>query len=326
MLLSTRLQAARIHLRIACLAIAMFLPGISLALPPIRIVVPYAAGGTLDAMARLLARHMYAGTDQTVIIENRPGGDNTVGTRQVVRAAPDGRTLLIVSTAFAVVAAMQPLDYDVQRDLAPVIKVATGEMFLAAHGGLDVQSVGDLKRVAQLRPGGLNCAGLPGQTALACDRLARLLDVPMVTIPFHSLAPAINALAAGHVDVIFTPRGAVQSLASPQIRVLAAATAGPPAPPYQNLPLLKDRWPNMVMTTSAGIYVPSGTSASVVASLNRELNRVVALPEVRSTLVELGYTIVGGGPEVLARNLSEELTFYRQLVLDTKSKMDAGNQ
>ncbi|MDB5871014.1 MAG: tripartite tricarboxylate transporter substrate binding protein [Ramlibacter sp.] len=302
----------------------LLLPVAALAQLAGRIVVPNAAGGTLDGVARLLARYMFEGQGTSVMVENRPGGDGTVATHYVLRLPADGRTLLLVSTSFAVSSTTHALDFDIQRDLQPVIKIASGEIFLVANAALDARTPDDLKRLAQLRPGGLNCAALPGQTTLACERLGLLLGGGMVTIPFQSVAPAINALVAGHVDVMFTPRAAAPPLvASQQIRILASTTSGPPAPPYQNLPLLKDLWPNMRMSTSASVYVIAGAPATAVASLNRELNRVLALPEVRATLQDQGYAIVGGSPEVLAASLADEIGYYRQVVQDLKLKPEA---
>lgn len=300
---------------------ALLMPATGHAQSVYRIIVPFAAGGTQDLVARLLARHMFDGTGQTVLVENKPGADTAIATRYVMRSPPDGRTLLITATSFIFLALKQPQDMDIQRDLVPVIKVANGEMLLAAHPGLDVRSAADLKRAAAARPAGLNCAAVPGQTVLACDRLARLIGGNMTTVPFQSLAPAINAVVAGHVDVIFTPRGIVQPLEAQQrLRILATAGPKPALPPYQNLPMLKSVWPGMSLVTSTSIYAPADTPADTIAMLNSEVNRVIALPEVQARMVELGYSLVGGSPEYLARNLADEIGYYGGMLRESESR------
>lgn len=305
-------------------AAALANPTIGLGQSPIRLVVPFAAGGTQDALARLLARNMAEGLQQTVLVENRPGGGSVIGTRHVVRSAPDGRTLLIAGSSFAATAVTHQLDYDLQRDLQPVIRLAITEIFLVANGALALRSIADLKRLAQQRPSGVSCGGLPGPPTMACERMRLLIGDGLVTIPFQSLAPALNAVVAGHVDVMFSPRPAVVPLvAGNQLSILAAGSDGPAAPPYETLPLLKDTWPNMLLDAQTNVYVPAGTPAPVIASLNREINRILALPEVRATLKDQSFVIVGGSADALAQDLARDIKGYRQIAQETGLKPQA---
>jgi tripartite-type tricarboxylate transporter receptor subunit TctC len=270
---------------------------------------------------------MFEGTGQAVVVDNKPGADTAIATKYVMRSPPDGRTLLITATSFVFLALKQPLELDIQRDLVPVIKVANGEMLLAIHPALEARTAADLKRAAAARPGGLNCAAVPGQTLLACDRLAQLIGGRMTTVPFQSLAPAVNAVVAGHVDVIFSPRAAVQPLEAQQrLRILATTGMMPAQPPYQDLPMLKDLWPSLRMVTSTSLYAPVDTPHDAIATINREVNRVIALPDVQARLVELGYSLVGGSPEFLARNLADEIGYYGTMMRESESRKGSASR
>ena len=301
----------------AIVAAVCLLPVTGWAQQAVRVVIPFTAGGSLDALGRLLAQHMAEGLRQPVVVENRPGASGLIAVRSVLQAPPDGRSLLMGSSFLASGVALNELDFDPRQALQPVIKLTLSENFLAVPNGLGASTLAELKRLSQQRPGGLNCAGVAGQMMLSCERLRLLLDGNLVTIPYPGVQPALTALVSGQVDVMFAPRAAlVPLLAGQRLRVLASATAAAAAPPYEHLPLLKDTWPGMVMTTSHGLYVAAGTPAHLVAGLNRELNRVLALPTVRSTMQEAGYVVVGGPPEVLAQTLAHDIEFYQRIVSD----------
>lgn len=282
-----------------------------------RIVVPTGPGGNLDALARLFSKYIAERSIDPVIVENKPGGDSMIGTRFVMRAAPDGRTLLLSSSSVPIAAATPQHEFDPLRDLKPVVMLTTSENILTVNPATEIRSIDDLVRRARAQPQGLNCGGVPGQMALACQQLGVQLPGQVVTIPFQSLAPALNALLAGHVDLMFAPRVSVGLLVS-QGRLGAVASLGgePPRPPYENLPLLKDTWPSMRMHTYAALYAPATTPPELVAKMNREFNQMLALPEVRAHLGEMGYLVAGGPPEVLSRQLAADIEFYRKLTSD----------
>jgi tripartite-type tricarboxylate transporter receptor subunit TctC len=290
-----------------------------------RIVVPFSAGGTLDAMARMIARRLGEALQEPVIVENRPGADTAIGTRLVVKSAADGKTLLLAASAIASMVSTHRLDYDPLRDLKPVIQLTASENLLAANAQLELRSLAGLARLARIRSQGLNCAGIPGQMALGCDHLGKILDGRVVTVPFQSMMPALNAMLAGHVDIMFVPRAAAGPLARDgRLTVLASAAETRSQPPFERLPLLKETWPLIKMHSYAGLYVPAGTPSEVVARLNRELNTILSAPETRDYLDGLGYTVVGGSPEVLFHQVADDIEYYRRLVRDLAGPVPGG--
>ena len=279
-----------------------------------RIVVPASAGGPLDGLGRLLARALARNLNETVIVENRPGANAMIGTEYVVKAPGDGRTLLLASSYLVTNVAMYKMDFDPQRDLKPVVEINQVDLVLAVRSGLGVSSPVDLKRAAASRPGGLNCAAPPGEMAMACEKLNVVLGGGVVTVPFASIGPAMNALIGAHVDLMFAPRDAVV----PQLegrRIVALASGGVkhlPAP-LDKLPLLKDTWQDFTVIGFTGILVPASTPAETIAMLNREFNVILETPEVQNWLVALGTAPQANAPEKLARTLAERTEYYRRL-------------
>lgn len=281
---------------------------------PIRIVVPVNAGGTLDALGRLLARHLATAMNETVIVENRPGAGAVIGTEQVVRSRPDGRTLLLGSSFVATNAVMYRLNFDPLADLKGVVTLSEGETLLAVHAGLEIRTVADLIVAARQRPDGLNCGAPPGQLAFGCERLRLLLGANVVSIPYAGVAPALTALAAGQIDLMFAPRASLSPVvASGKVMALASAAPRKASAPYSHLPLLKDTWPEMVSYGYAGIYVAAQTPPPVVEALNEAFNRVLAQPEVRRAMLDLGYFPMGGPADLPGRLLAQELASYTRL-------------
>lgn len=284
---------------------------------PTRLVVPAPAGGNLDALARKLAHSLTAVSGQNVLVENRPGASGQIGVELVARAVPDGKTLLIAGSFLST----NPLQFkgalNPITELTPVIKLADNEIYLVANAGLPVERAEDIQAAARQRPGGLNCAAVPGQMALGCERLRVLLDGKLVSIPYPGIAPALNAVAAGHVDLAFASHGSLKPLVeSNRVRVLAVVGERPGKPPFDRAPLLKDTWPGFVMNGYAGVFAPVGTPVALVTALNQAFNRTLATPEMVQAMHDLGYTRRGGAPEVLARTLAHDAAFYQRIAAE----------
>jgi tripartite-type tricarboxylate transporter receptor subunit TctC len=256
----------------------------------------------------LLAAKLTQNLQQTVIVENRPGASGIIGTEQVIKSAPDGRTLLLVPTLLATNVVQFRLNFDPQKDLRPVLQLNHTDIYLLVHAGLELKSLADLKQLAQSRPDGLNCGAAPGGMALDCEHLRLLLGGKVVAVPYAGIAPTLHALMAGQVDLAFISGGSVSPLlGNPRVRVLASGAARPAAPPLDNLPLLKDTWPGWVSGGFMGVFVPAGTPTAIVERLNREFNQVLADPEVRAAALLSGDVLVGGAPEVMTRTLAQEI-------------------
>ena len=279
-----------------------------------RIVVPTTAGGPLDAVGRMLAGALARNMKQTVIVDNRPGAAAIIGTEHVVRAAPDGRTLLLASGFVITNALLQKLNFDPLRDLKPVIELTRASMVVAVRRGLDVRSPDDLKRAAAQQPGGLNCAAPPGETGLACEQLKQLLGGAVVVVPYPGVAPAMNALLGGQVDIILAPYDAVL----PQLeRLTPIATTGtrPAMAPFDKLPLMAQTFPGFVLIGWLGMMAPAGTPHETVQLLNREFNAALKDPQVRDFMQSRGSSLEDGTPpEKLGQTLAERMAYYRKVV------------
>jgi tripartite-type tricarboxylate transporter receptor subunit TctC len=279
------------------------------------LVVPAAAGGPMDAVARHLATRMAEQSGQAVVVENRSGAKCLIGTQFVARSAPDGRTLLVgssfmTSNALTFETAPHPID-----DLRPLVKLTEMDIYLAGRAGLEVAGPADLERLARESPDGLNCAGLGGNLTLGCERLKKLLGGRVTLIPYNGVAPGVNDLAGGHVDLLFSPHQSLLPLAGTgKIQILAVLGDRPGTPPFEKAPLLKDTWPGFMMTSYHGIWAPPGTPDDLMVQLNQRINEALKDPQVIASLKTMGYRTVGGAPEILTRHLEAELNFQRRIL------------
>jgi tripartite-type tricarboxylate transporter receptor subunit TctC len=282
----------------------------------IRLVVPVAAGGTLDAMARMLATQASQLLGEPVIVDNRPGAGGLIGTDAVVRSKPDGRTLL-VSTSFVATNVVTTRGApDPRAELKPVILLSGAEVFLVIHPALDIVSPSDLRTGAMRRPAGLNCGGATGQLTFSCERLRELLGETLVTtIPYPGAAQAMNALVAGQVDLVFAPRGVMAGLAEAgRVRPVALASAGKAIPPFDRLPPLTSTWPDWTTPSHTGLFVAADTPQPTIDRLNQLFNALLKKPEVRQAMLTYGYQpVLGGEPGELSAALKTEIDYYARI-------------
>lgn len=273
----------------------------------LRLVVPYAAGGSQDQLARVLARPLAVALDKAVVVENRPGAEAAIGVDHVVRARADGLTLLLMPSP-GISFAQGKLRQDPRQVLAPVILVAYAEQALAVPSSLGVRSLAELQQLARTRPAGLNCGSMPGVSNLACDRLKDWLDGALETIPFNGANAALTALAGGQVDLFFGSTAALMPhLTTGRIRLLAAAGDRPLQPPLHELPLIGTRIPGLRFESYTGLFAPAGTPQVLIESLNRTLQQLLTQPELRAEVAAMGYAPGGGAPTLLERALQRQV-------------------
>ncbi|WP_194792788.1 Bug family tripartite tricarboxylate transporter substrate binding protein [Caenimonas koreensis] len=309
----------KLHLLLACslgLTVGvMATPAIAQSDAPIRLVVPTTAGGPLDVVARVLAGAIARNTKETVFVENRPGAGGVIGTDYVAKAPPDGRTVLLMSGFVVTNTVLYKVAYDPMRDLVPVIKLGKASMVMLARKGLEARAPQDLQRAAAARRGGLNCGAPPGEMALACEQLKQALGGAVVTVPYPGVAPAVNALAAGQIDVMLAPYDAAVPWADGE-RILPIATTGaaPLMAPFDRLPQLRETWPGFVVDGMIGIMAPAGTPPDVVRRLNRDFALASKDPKMRELMLARGSSVEEDtSPEKLASALADRLAYYRRL-------------
>jgi tripartite-type tricarboxylate transporter receptor subunit TctC len=267
----------------------------------VRIIVPYAAGGGTDLLARVLAEKLSARWGVAVIVENRAGAAGRIGTEAVARAAPDGYTMLMAINSHALNASLfSKLPYDPIKDFAPVIWVASSPNVVTVHPGSSIHSMADLLAQARAHPGVLTYAsGGPASGSNLAGELLKLMGkVSILEVPYKGAAPAMQDLLAGQVTMSFVVlTNALPSIQAGKLRALAvtskARSAFAPDIPTVSETVLE----GYDVFSWYGLLAPAGTPREIVQKWNADVTRTMQLPEVKDKLAKLGMETRGGTPE-----------------------------
>jgi tripartite-type tricarboxylate transporter receptor subunit TctC len=284
---------------------------------PVRIIVGFPAGGATDIQARLMGQWLSDRLGQQFIIENRSGASGNIGTEAVARAAPDGYTLLQIVTPHAINAALYSnLSFDFIRDIAPVICAARLGYVIVVHPSVPVTTVPEFIAYAKANPGKINygSAGPGTPQNIACELFKMMAGVNLVHVPYRGGAPAITDLIGGQIQVIFAPLSeSLQQIKAGQLRPLAVTTAAR-LNVLPDVPTVADFVPGYEASGFAGIGVPKNTPAEIIAMLNKELNAGLADDKVKTRIVELGGTVLGGSPAEFATILSDAIEKWAKVI------------
>jgi tripartite-type tricarboxylate transporter receptor subunit TctC len=280
---------------------------------PIRLVLPLAAGSPIDAMARLTATALSARLGQSVIVENRPGGGGTLGTREAVRAAPDGYTLLFVGLNHVFAPSMaKNLDYDPVKDFAPIATVGTGSYTLVVAPSVPARSVKELAAYAKANPGKLNWGfGTATGPHLFGEIFLAATGMNVSRISYKSGPQAIPDMLGGRIHMNFGPTvNFLPLIQDGRLRALAVSSATrdrdlPDVPTMNETGL-----PQMTRGFWSGLLAPAGTPAAIVNRLNAEVNAVLATPEMKASLAKLGFEPKPGSPQDFAAMLRDEIATW----------------
>jgi tripartite-type tricarboxylate transporter receptor subunit TctC len=282
------------------------------------IVAPFPAGGSVDLVARAIAQHMSDAWKQPVIVSNRPGASGNIGAEAVARAAPDGYTLLMGTTALAGSPAIYPkLGYDLQRDLAPVALAATMMNVLVVHPSLPAKSVGDLLALAKMKPDTLSSAsaGVGSSNHLALVLFNMMSGVRIVHVPYKGAAPAIADTMGGHVAMTFAPiAAALPPVRSQKLRALAV-TATKRSGELPGVPTIDEA--GVRGYEAAGwnaLLAPKATSREIVVKVNAAVADSLRSARVKEILAASGAEAGGGTPEALGRFLQSEIVKWGKVV------------
>ena len=284
---------------------------------PVRIIVAFPAGGTLDTLARIIAQKLGDTWGQSVLVENRPGAGGNIGAASAARAAPDGYTLHFGAQSLAVNVTISPYEgFDPVRDFDPIILVGTAQDVLMVPASSPFNSVSELIAYAKAHPGRLNYASLgPGTSAyLATALFSELAGIKMQNVSYSSLAQAATDLMSGQVSLFIpTLGGHIGNIKSGRIRALAVSGATR-AEQLPDVPTFKELGVPFVEETSwYGIYAPKGTSREIIVQVNDEVGRILANPEVKERTAVLGFRLLGGSPEKLGAMLRDEIDKWAKL-------------
>ena len=302
-------------------AIALLLaPAAQAAYPErvITLIVPFAAGGPTDIIARIVSVAFQKSLGQSVIVENRGGGGGNPGMTIAARAVPDGYTLLLTSTAIAVNQALyKSLPYDPFKDFAPICELVNAPNVLFVRSDSDIKSVADLIARAKAAPGKLNYSspGAGTKSHLTAEQLKLRAGIDMVHIPYRGGGPATMAVLEGTVDVGSVALAPVEPLVK-EGKFRALAVTGPER--WFTLPdvptMIESGFPGFVSDTFNALFAPAGTPPEIIALLSRESQAALKTPEARDQAHRAGYQIVAGTPEQLAARLASEIPAVKELV------------
>jgi tripartite-type tricarboxylate transporter receptor subunit TctC len=293
---------------------------------PVRMIVPYAAGGASDVMARIVAAGLSERLKQQIVVENRTGAGGAIGAEAAAKAAPDGYTLLLGSASeIVMLPVVARIPFDPVRDFAPVAMVSDIALVLAVHPSLAAQSVQELIALAKSRPGAINygSAGIGATSHLAMAMFNAMTGTQMVHVPYKGSVPATADLVAGHLQV-GTPTlpAALPYVKSGQLRVLAV-TSGRRWPTLPDVPTLAESGvPGYEMTLWTGLMAPAGTPQDVVTQLHRETVEVLATPQVREAIGRQGGEINTGGPAEFGALIRSDLAKWQRVVKQAGIKVD----
>ncbi|WP_270937761.1 Bug family tripartite tricarboxylate transporter substrate binding protein [Falsiroseomonas oryzae] len=280
---------------------------------PIRMIVPYAPGGTSDTMARLVAPPMQAALGQTVLVENRPGAGSLLGTEMVVRAPADGHTLLLADTPLTTVASMhvaagRPAPYDPVRDLAPVTQLGTAPAVLFASPTLPVRDVQGFFARARERPDSMSVAssGVGSTTHLMAELFIAQSGARMAHVPYRGGGPALQDVAAGNVQATFLAWASGAALVQGgQVRALGVAAAAR-LPDLPDVPTLREQGLDLVASFWWGLVGPPGLPVTVRDRLLQVATRAMDTPDVTARMAALGVQRETGGPEAFRAHIARE--------------------
>ena len=293
---------------------------------PIRLVVPYPAGGGGDLLARPLAQSLTETLGQQVIVENRGGAGGNIGMELVAKSPPDGYALVLALTAqYAVNPSLYPkLPYDPVKDFAPVALLVRNPYVLSVHPSLPVKSVKELIALAKARAGQLafSSAGNGSGAHLCGEMLKTMTGINVVHVPYKGAAPAMTDLIAGHVQFSFLAwRSSGPQVKNGRIRALAVSTANR-APALPDLPAIAETLPGYDLPVWYGVAAPAGTPRAIVARLNAELLRRRATPDFRQRMEADAAEPIGGTPEQFGDYIRSEIVKYAKVVKESGAKID----
>src|SRR6202140_1887242 len=308
------LAAAPIVMAAACPAMAQTYPT-----RPIVIVVPFAAGGGNDILARLIAQHMSRTLGQQFVIENRPGAGGTVGARAVAKAAPDGHTLMVGHSGVFGIAPALYADpgYDPRRDFAPIGLIASYQQILVVHPSVPVRSVADLIALARKEPGKITyaTAGVGSGSHVSTELFAVMANIKLTHVPYRGTGAMQGDLVGGHVDMSITTFPSVFGQLRNGLLRPIAVTGDTHSSILPDLPTVSEAGvPGYAAVIHYGMVAPAGTSRAIVDRLNVELRAALASEDVRARIAEEGGDSLPGTPDQQAADIRDEEAKWGALV------------
>ena len=323
---ATTLRAPFAAAIVAALAATLPLAAQAQAWPdkPVRMIIPFPPGGTLDKVGRMLAQRLQEQFGQTFIVDNRPGGNGVIGGDAVAKAAADGYTLLFNASTFVTAPlTMKSVPYKVQTDFAPIALVAQAPLSIAISNKLGVIDLKGLIAAAKAQPGKLNFAtGSIGSAGHLCTaRLENAAGISMTVVPYKGTAPAFQDLIGGQIEGFIDPvLGSVQFHRAQQLRVVAV-TSAKRLPNLPDVPTASETVPGFECASWYGLWAPAKTSGEIVVRLNAAVNKALAA-DMADKLVADGLVPGGGSPADFAKFQADDIATSGKLIAERKITLE----
>jgi tripartite-type tricarboxylate transporter receptor subunit TctC len=282
----------------------------------IKLVVPFTPGSPNDVMARLLTQQLAPRLGQPIVIDNKPGGGTTIGTKLAAAAEPDGYTLLFISSALIIDPAMKRVAYDPLKDFAPIATVNTTAWLVTVSPSLPVRTMAEFVAHSKAHPGTINFAATQGTAAiLVAERFKQLSGADLFIIPYKGGAAALPDFLGGRIQVLNpTPSTSLPLIRDGKMRALLITSPSrsaelPDVPTAQELGM-----PDLTLEFWAGVLAPAGTPQEIVAKVNAAINDTLRSPEMTAAMTKLGMEAKIGSPQDYARFIAEETPRWNEVV------------
>jgi tripartite-type tricarboxylate transporter receptor subunit TctC len=283
----------------------------------VRIIVGYPAGGVSDILARLVAERLSERLGEPFIVENRPGAGGNIGTEFVVRASPDGYTLLLIGVANAInVSLYGDLNFNFIHDIAPIAIIDHGPLVMEVNPSIPVNSVPEFIAYAKANPGKINMAsaGTGGASHVAGELFKMMTDIDLVHIPYHGSTPALTDLVAGQVHIMFdNVASSISLIRAGRLRPLAVATKVR-SQTLPDIPAVGEFVPGYEANAWNGVGAPKNIPSAIIQSLNREINAMLAEAKLQAQLADLGGTPVLASPVEFGAFIVEDAEKWAKVV------------
>jgi len=315
-----------IYLIILCSTAALPAAAQTYPVKPVRVIVPFAPGGSTDVVFRILAPRLTESLGQPLLVDNRPGGGATIGMDLVAKSAPDGYTLGVANISFgANPSLLAKLPYDATRDFAPVTLVSIVTMVLAVHPSVPARSVKQFLALAKAKPDGLSyaSAGNASATHLAFERFKHASGTKVLHVPYKGGGPAVVSIVSGETMTLFaTIPSAIQHFQTGRLVPLGVSSAKR-NPALPNLPTIAEAGvPGYEAIEWQGVVVPAGTPGPVVGRLHQAFAKAVTAPEMKERLAAIGADAAGGTPDELAAFIRSELAGWAKVIKESGIRIE----
>jgi tripartite-type tricarboxylate transporter receptor subunit TctC len=287
---------------------------------PVRWIVPYAPGGAVDMVSRVIAPKLTERMGQPVIVENRPGAASNIGAEMVARAAPDGYTVLYTAPAIVTNPFFFAGSPDTSR-FAPVIHVVSTSFVLLSSTSFAAKTVAEIVAQARAKPGTVSCGSPGGLSTVGCELLRSHVKADLIMVMYKGNAPALNGIMSGELDLMFdVASAAVGPVKGGRARAVASLSPRRGTPLFADLPTVSETIPGFELVTWHGVVAPKATPRELLHRLNQHIDGTLREPEVRTRLVEAGFEIRGGPVDNFEEVIRRETVKYGKVLKEAGIK------